>query len=94
MKIHSKLFNRTVSIIYICIFVFGLGCVGFSIYMISNLYNENLHLQQIKENLENGINKQDIFEELHFDDYYSVYVDGDYAVYDDKDSHNKIYFTK
>ena len=94
MKVHSKFFNRTVSILYLCIFFFGLASVGFSTYVVVNLYNENIRLQQIKENLENGLNKQDVFEELHFDDYYSVYVDGDYAIYDDKDSNTKIYFTK
>ena len=94
MKVHSKIFNRTVSILYLCAFVFGIACVGASTYLVFNLYKEYIRLGQIKENLENGLSKQDVFEEFHFDDYYSVYVDGDYAIYDGKDNNTTIYFTK
>jgi hypothetical protein len=94
MKVHSKLFNRTISLLYLCAFVIGIFCVGASTYVIVNLYNENQRLEQIKQNLEDGLNNQDVFEEFHFDDYYSVYVDGDYAIYDDKETTTTIYFTK
>ena len=51
MKVHSKIFNRTVSILYLCAFVFGIACVGASTYIVFNLYKENIRLGQIKENL-------------------------------------------
>ena len=50
--------------------------------------------KEIKENLENGANKQDVFEEFHFDEYYSVFVEDGYALYDDKENETTIFFTK
>lgn len=94
MKVHSKLFNRTVSLIYLGAFVLGILCVAFGTYQVVSLYKENQRLLEIKENLEEGINKQNTFEEFHFDEYYSVYVEDGYALYDDKENETTIFFTK
>ena len=77
MKVRSKIINRTISFIYLGFFVLGIACVALGTVQVINLYKENQRLLEIKENLENGANKQDIFEEFHFDEYYSVFVETD-----------------
>ena len=94
MKARSKFINRTISFIYLGLFVLGIACVALGTVQVVNLYKENQRLLEIKENLENGITKQDTFEEFHFDEYYSVFVEDGYALYDDKENETTIFFTK
>jgi hypothetical protein len=94
MKVHSKIINRAISFIYLGFFVLGIACVALGTVQVINLYMENQRLLEIKENLENGANKQDVFEEFHFDEYYSVFVEDGYALYDDKENETTIFFTK
>ena len=81
-KVKSKFFNRTISVIYLLLFVVGIAVVGFSTYVVVSLYHENLRLQEVKDDLINNSHNNSEFEELHFDDYYSVYVENGYAIYD------------
>ena len=77
MKVHSKIINRTVSFIYLGFFVLGIACVALGTVQVINLYKENQRLLEIKENLENGANKQDVFEEFHFDEVILITVIND-----------------
>ena len=92
MKVKSKFFNRTLSIVYLLLFVVGIAAVGFSTYVVVSLYHENQRLEQIKNDLINNSQTNNQFEELHFDEFYSVYVENGYAIYD-KDG-TLIFFTE
>ena len=91
MKVKSKLFNRTFSIICLFFFVGGLAAIGASTYFVVNLYHENQRLNEVKQNLIDHSTTNKEHDELHFDDYYSVYVENGYAIYDSDGS--LIFFT-
>lgn len=94
MKTRPKIFNRVISFLYLGLFLVGIACVGIATYFIVVLYNENQYLSEIKNNLLTQTEKYETFEELHYDDYYSVYVEDGYALYDDTENDPLIYFTK
>lgn len=94
MKPRSKIVNRVISIVCLGIFACSLVVLGFGAHHVISLYVENQNLISIKENLENNLTIQNQFEELHYDAYYSVYVEGDYALFDDTEDVPLIYFTK
>ena len=85
-KVHSKAFNRTVSLICLAVFLVGLGFVGFGAYSLISLYCEQQELIRIKENLNEESQKQNQYAELKFDEYYSVYVEDGYALYNDTEN--------
>lgn len=93
-KVHSKAFNRTVSIACLVVFLIGLGFVGFGAYHLISLYRKQQELIGIKDNLNEESQKQNKYEELKFDEYYSVYVEDGYALYNDTENDPLIFFTK
>lgn len=93
-KVHSKAFNRTVSLICLAVFLAGLVFVGFGAYSLISLYCEQQELIRIKENLNEESQKQNQYAELKFDEYYSVYVEDGYALYNDTENDPLIFFTK
>ena len=94
MKVRSKLTNRAISILCLSVFVLGIALVGVSTYVVYSLYKENQRLEEIKNNISGNVEAQLGFEELHFDDYYSVYVDDGYQLIDDTNEDSLISFTK
>ena len=94
MKTRSKITNRIISVLCLGVFACSLVALGFGTYNVISLYVENQNLLSIKESLENNLNTQNQFDELHYDSYYSVYVEGDYAIFDDTEDVPLIYFTK
>lgn len=94
MKVKPKFVNRTISIICLAIFVVGLVLLGYGSYKIISLYSQNKKLTSIRDNLQTTQNVQNQYEQLHYDEYYSVYVEDGYALYDDKENEPLIFFTK
>ncbi len=93
-KIRSKAENRTISIIAIIIFVISIVLVIASVIWIMNLYKENDRLNHIKDNLVRQIENQSDYKELHEDQYYTVYVEDDYAVFNDTQGDPLIVYSK
>lgn len=94
MKVKPKFVNRTISIICLAVFVVGLVLLGYGSYKIISLYNQNQKLTSIRDNLQTTQKVQNQYEQLHYDEYYSVYVEDGYALYDDKENEPLIFFTK
>ena len=94
MKAKPKFINRIISFICIGIFIAGVISVGVGTILGVRLYKENQELESLRENLIENIDKQSQYDVFNFDDYYSVYVEDGYALYDDTEEDPLIYFRK
>ncbi len=94
MKAKPKVINRIFSFICLGVFFVSIIIMGFGIYHVTKLYHENQNLSSIKENLQTQTQYQNQYEAYHFDEYYSVYVEDGYALYNDGENEPLIYFTK
>lgn len=94
MKATPKIINRIISFICIGVFAVGIISLGVGTFFGIKLYKENQELTNIRDNLIDNNNKQSQYDVYKFDEYYSVYVEDGYALYDDTDNDPLIFFTK
>lgn len=93
-KIRSKLQNRIISIGAVAIFAVAVVLMVVGTVWIVNLSIENQRLNEIKNSLVEQIENQEEYEELHEDNYYTVYVEDGYTVFDDTDGDPLIVYSK
>lgn len=83
----SPQLNRTISILYLCIFIGSLVCLGAFGYMYYREYHEHLLLEEKYNQAIDEFNYiKDLYSKLDGDGYYNVYSDGEFVIYGDGSS--------